>query len=239
MITTFILLALSCHCIQAFTSSSNAFHKVSTKLYSSPPATPEELIATPSLWDPIKESLNSVPAFACTNSQGQPLQYNVAGTTLAFFYLDIEAAKTELAKASDEIDEKLTITPFPLGEVFALSIQKTALMIPSEAGLTAAGAPLGMNPVGQQVPLFGCLSMIETLEDGTTNIPLFLSQKEAQKAMDMALETVEDDKKDEFEISILPLAGAIQAQANEGGKKSFTYVPEQSSLDYLRLLEEK
>lgn len=233
----------TCLHIDAFTSSTVVRQRslVSTTLHSTP-GTPQELIATPSLWDPIKESLNAVPAFACTNSKGQPLQYNIggagdAGATLAFFYLDINAAKTELAKASAEVNgEELKLTPFPMGEVFAMSTQNQALLIPSGDGLTAAGAPLGMNPVGQQVPLFGCLSMVETLPDGTSNIPLFLSQKEAKEAMNMALEGVEENK-DAFEVTVIPLAGAIQTQAKESGKRSFNYVPERSSLDYLRSLE--
>eukprot|EP00547_Thalassionema_nitzschioides_P013960 CAMPEP_0194234850 /NCGR_PEP_ID=MMETSP0158-20130606/2477_1 /TAXON_ID=33649 /ORGANISM="Thalassionema nitzschioides, Strain L26-B" /LENGTH=245 /DNA_ID=CAMNT_0038968145 /DNA_START=23 /DNA_END=757 /DNA_ORIENTATION=- len=237
---SFILLALACHHVcQAFTSSSTVLRQkcshvvASTKLHSTPPATPQELIETPSIWNPIKESLNSVPAFACTNSEGQPLQYNVGGATLAFFYTDIEAAKTELAKASEEMsgeNTKLKLNPFPLGEVFAMGAQNMALLIPSSDSLTAAGAPLGMNPVGQQVPLFGCLSMVETLPDGTSDIPLFFSEKEAKEAMDMALKSVEDEKmKDQFEVTVMPLAGAIQTQAKELGKRTFTYVPEQSS----------
>ena len=46
----------------------------------------------------------------------------------------------------------LTITPFPVGEIFEMGVKKQALLVPSQDAIEAAGAPAGMNPVGQQVP---------------------------------------------------------------------------------------
>ena len=95
-----------------------------------------------------------------------------------------------------------------------------------------------MNPVGQQVPLFGCMDMVEDLPDGSAMVPMFLSKAEADDAMGMALEGLEDEEKAKFKVDVLPLAGAIQMQADSLGKINFTYVPPKSSLDYLRSLEE-
>jgi hypothetical protein len=209
------------------------------------PQTPEELIETPDIWEPLKESLNTVPCYACTNDQGQPLQYNVGDLPLAFFYLDIDAAEVELKKAQEEAAKesamsgmKLFLTPFPLGEVFEMGVKKIALVVPSQDGIEGAGAPAGMNPVGQQVPLFGCMDMVEDLPDGSAMVPMFLSKAEADDAMGMALEGLEDEEKAKFKVDVLPLAGAIQMQADSLGKINFTYVPPKSSLDYLRSLEE-
>ena len=132
----------------------------------------------------------------------------------------------------------LTITPFPVGEIFEMGVKKQSLLVPSQDAIEAAGAPAGMNPVGQQVPLFGCMDMVENLPDGSTMVPMFLSKDEAEDAMKMALEGVDDEDKSKFQVNVLPLAGAIQMQANSLGKKSFTYVPPASSLDYLRSLEQ-
>lgn len=201
------------------------------------PQSVEELLASPDIWGPLKETLNDVPAFACTNDQGQPLQYNVGEKPLAFFYLDISAAKAELVKAKKEVpDLELNLSPFPLGEVFEMGAKQMALIIPSQEGIESAGAPAGTNPVGQQVPLFGCMDMVETLPDGSSMVPLFLSQADADAAISMALESVSDDMKDKFEVNVFPLAGAVQMQAGTIGKRSFSYVPPQSSLDYLRSL---
>lgn len=207
----------------------------STSLHSSPSSL-EELLSSDS-WDPIKNNLNSVPAFACANDQGQPLQYNVGGNPLAFFFLDIDAAKDELQKAEDEMKmDGLSLVPFPLGEVFEMGAKQMALVIPSSAAIESAGAPKGTNPMGQQIPLFGCLDMIETLPDGTSNVPLFLSMDEAKEAMNMALESVPEEEKSKFDVTVIPLAGTVQMQATNPNK-SFTYVPPMASLEYLKSLE--
>ena len=54
---------------------------------------------------------------------------------------------------------------------------------------------------------------------------------EAKDAMNMALEGLEDISK--FDVTVIPLAQAIQMQAITPEKK-FTYVPSESSLKYLR-----
>lgn len=209
-----------------------------TRLHATPPPKSlEHLIATPSMWDPIKNDLNAVPAFACANDQGQPLQYNVGSGPLAFFFLDIKAAKEELEKARQDTKlDGLNLIPFPLGEVFEMGAKQMALIVPSQKSIEDAGAPPLMNPLGQQVPLFGCMDMTQNRPDGSSMVPLFLSMEEAKEAMDMALQTVPDAEKSQFDISVIPLAGAVQMQATRSDR-SFTYVPPTSSIDYLRSLE--
>jgi hypothetical protein len=157
---------------------------------------------------------------------------------LAFFFLDIEAAKEELEKAKQDTaslteEGGLNLVPFPLGEVFEMAAKQMALIIPSQKSIEDAGAPSGMSPLGQQVPLFGCMDMTQNRPDGTSMVPLFLSMDEAKEAMDMALQAVPDEEKSKFDISVIPLAGAVQMQATRSDK-SFTYVPPTSSMDYLR-----
>lgn len=203
----------------------------------SSPQSPDELISNPSVWNPIKESLNAVPCFACTNAQGQPLQYTIGGQLLAFFYLDIEAAFKEKLTAENEGIPGLSLTPFPLGEVFEMGIQQKAIVIPSQKAVEQAGAPKGMDPIGQQVPVFGCMDLVENLEDGSTMVPMFLNKMEAENAMQMALEN--SAQKGEFQITVMPLAGAVQTQVKEFGRRAFTYVPDNSSLDYLRSVQQQ
>lgn len=209
---------------------------ISTSFHAAPDSL-EDLIDISDQWDPIKNDLNMVPAFACTNDQGQPLQYDVGTGPLAFFFLDIDAAKDELQKAKDDTKmEGLNLVPFPLGEVFEMAAKKLAMVVPPQKGIEAAGAPSGMNPLGQQVPLFGCMDVVETLADGTSMVPLFLSMDEAKEALNMALEGLPADEQSKFDVTVMPLAGAVQMQATNSDK-SFTYVAPRSSLDYLQSLE--
>jgi len=200
------------------------------------PSSPEELINNPSIWQPIKEALNIVPAFTCTNEQGQPLQYAIGGSMIAFFYLDIDAAKYELETAQKEATlagNTLKLNPFPLGEVFELAVKQKALLVPSQEAITAAGAPSGTSPVGQQVPLFGCMELLENLPDGSTTTPLFLDQNEAEEAMSKALQGSSEVDKEGYKVEILPLSASIQKQATSQGKKSYTYVSPRASIEYL------
>jgi hypothetical protein len=155
---------------------------------------------------------------------------------LAFFFLDIDAAKEDLEKAKQETKmDGLNLVPFPLGEVFEMAAKQMALIVPSQKSLEDAGAPPGMNPVGQQVPLFGCMDMTQDRLDGTSMVPLFLSMEEAKNAMNMAMEGIPDAEKSRLDVSVIPLAGAIQKQATKSDV-SFTYEPPASSLEYLRSL---
>jgi hypothetical protein len=223
--------------IQRKSLSTRKSFSTSSCLHAAPDSL-QDLVNTSNLWDPIKNDLNSVPAFACTNDQGQPMQYDVGSGPLAFFFLDVDAAKVELQKAKEDTKmEGLNIVPFPLGEVFEMGVKELAMIVPSQKCIEDAGAPSGMNPMGQQVPLFGCLDMTEDLADGTSMVPLFLSMDEAKEAMNMALADVPEAEKVKFDVTIMPLAGAVQMQASNSDK-SFTYVAPRSSLDYLLSLDD-
>ena len=116
--------------------------------------------------------------------------------------------------------------PAIFGAVFALVLVDNKLPI-------AAGAPPGTSPVGQQVPLFGCMELLENLPDGSTMTPLFLDQSEAEEAMSNALQSLSEVEKEQFKVEILPLSTSIQMQATSQGKKSYTYVSPRASIDYL------
>lgn len=197
------------------------------------PSSVEELISTPDIWGPIKQELDHVPVFSCANEQGQPMQYQIGEKPLAFFFCDIEAAKEDLQKANAETKvDGLQVLPFPLGEAFEMGAKQLAAVIPSVGALESAGAPQGLNPVGQQVPLFGCMEIAANQPDGSSMTPLFFTFEEAEAAMNMALEAAGGgDSK--FEVSILPLTKAVQTMATSAEKKYIFEAPT-SSLDYLR-----
>ena len=181
------------------------------------PSSVEELISMPDVWGPIKAELDHVPVFSTANSQGQPLSYTVGSSSVGLFFCDIDAAKAELEKAKTETKmEGLQILPFPLGEIFEMGGKKMAAIIPGAAALEAAGAPKDINPVGQQVPLFGCME-IQADFDGTSKTPLFFTYQEAEDAMNMALQGAEEGEQ-KFEVTVMPLVRAVQTMATNKDK---------------------
>ncbi len=246
LIISIILQPLITHLVGAFTihSFTTKSHSSPSKLYSStPPSSLQELLSNSSKWTPIKQELDHVPIFTITNDQNQPLQYNVGGTkTFAFFFIDVDAVKNELTKAKGETNmesDTLQITPFPLGEIFELAAKEMAVIVPSVQGLEGAGAPKGLNPIGQQVPLFGCMDIQVNVGSGDgdsmmTSTPLFFTFEEAENAMNMALgEAGGSDGGKKFEVTVMPLVKAVQTMVmNEN--KSFLLEAPKSSLDYLR-----
>lgn len=207
-----------------------------TRSYAAP-SSMEELFATPEIWGPIKKELNVVPVFSCSNESGQPMQYGVENSKVAFFFTDLYAAKVEFEKSKEETKlDGLQLLPYPLGDIVEMAAKRSALIIPSEASLIAAGAPKGTNPMGQILPLFCYMELSQDREDGSSSTPLFISKADADDALKQALNGVEDDIS-KFTIQIFPLTQAIQIVARSEGKKVYTFVPSVEAIDFLRSLE--
>ena len=218
------------------------------------PTTPEQMFASEG-WQPIKAELDSLPIFCVANEQGQPLQYRVNDeTTMPFFYCDAGAAQDELTKARAETQEdvaaKLGIIPFPLGQAFELMAQNRAAIIPSAVALEQAGAPAGTNPLGQQVPLFCCMEVMQARpSDGKPVLPIFMDHTQATAAMQEALATDGpnnnnnnnnnssggDGTPSEFEIVSLSLPRAVELLAtNAEDAPSFHFLPSPASMEYIQ-----
>jgi hypothetical protein len=59
--------------------------------------------------------------------------------------------------------------------------QDEAVIVPSKRAILQAGAPPGSNPIGQQVPLFACMEIMQSNEDGTCGVlPLFMDLDESE-----------------------------------------------------------
>lgn len=184
-------------------------------------------------WPAIKKDMNTVPVFCCANREGQPLKYQVQEYQLAFFFCDVEGAKVELAKAKKETSiEGLDIVPYPLGEVFQLASENQAIIIPSAESLAAAGAPAEVDPIGQQIPLFACMEIMQQLEDGTAVLPLFFKLEEAQAALKMALEADGGDASD-FEITGLSLEQAVESLATVPETPAFQFITPAASIEHI------
>jgi hypothetical protein len=232
LISTISLLSFSSS--SAFTPS---FNKATISRLHAGPSNMVELFEAKEIWDPIKKELNAVPVFSCSNEKGQPMQYGVEGSKVAFFFTDVYAAKVELEKSKEETKmDNLNLLPFPLGEVVEMAAKKSALIIPSEGSLMAAGAPKGINPLGQILPLFCYTELSQDRDDGSSLTPLFISKADAEEALKMALEGSGEDISS-FELQIFPLTQAIQGAARSEGKKAYTFVPAADAIEFLRNLE--
>mmetsp|Transcript_45624 Transcript_45624/g.68833 ORF Transcript_45624/g.68833 Transcript_45624/m.68833 type:complete len:244 (+) Transcript_45624:57-788(+) len=190
-------------------------------------------------WKPIEEELDTVPIFTCANEKGQPLQYSVdvndESFPVPFFYTDVGDALEELEKAREEtkMGDKLDIIPFPLGKAFQLWATDKAVLVPSKTAIQQAGAPPGANPLGQQVPLFACMDIMQEGEDGKPVLPLFFVLEEANIAVKEATEA-DGGSADDFEVVSLSLPRAVELLAGVAEGPAFQFIPPQSSIKHIQ-----
>ena len=154
---------------------------------------------------------------------------------IAFFYCDIDDAKEELVKARKETKlEELDLIPFPMGDIFESRVQQKCMIIPGKKALSAAGAPEGSNPLGQQIPLFGCMKIMQETQDGEKVLPLFMDFDEAQDAMEMALQMDGGDSAG-FEVVGLSMERAIEQLSGntEGEAPAYQFIPPSTSLKHI------
>jgi len=135
-------------------------------------------------WPHLQGLLDELPVFTVANGDGQPLEYQTAADRkLAIFYTDVEAAmkQTEAAKVQFP-DLGCDIITTGLGCAYKLSGEGAALIVPGVADLQGAGAPEGVNPMGQEVPLFACMELTREGDDGA-KVPLFMSYADCAEAV--------------------------------------------------------
>ena len=189
-------------------------------------------------WRAIQKDLDKVPIFAVATPEGNPLAYQVRINdneyVVPFFYCDVADALDELEGAmTNSALEGLDIVPFPLGKAFELWCNDEAVIVPSKEALQQAGAPPGTNPVGQQVPMFACLEIMEENEDdGTGRLPLFMSWDDANAAVKEAV-GADGGNTEDFDVVCLSLSGAIEQLATIPESPGFHFIPPSTSMKYI------
>ena len=89
-------------------------------------------------WPQLQGMLDELPVFTLANEEGQPLQFKIGEKSLAIFYADVEAAKTQLANAQKQSpDITCDLMPVGLGSAFKLSCESKAMVVPGIAELIA------------------------------------------------------------------------------------------------------
>ena len=146
----------------------------------------------------------------------------------------MDEAKEELEKAKTASTvEGLDVLPFPLGKAFQMWAQDEAVIVPSKMAVVQAGAPPGTNPIGQEVPLFACMDIMQSNEDGSgAMLPMFLSLADAQKAVSDAV-AAEGANPDDFEVVSMSLGRAVELLATVPETPAFQFVGPKRSFEYI------
>jgi hypothetical protein len=189
-------------------------------------------------WKPIEADLNKLPIFTVATQDGKPLAYTVEtkgnSYTAPQFYIDIDDALEELQKAKDSTGlEGLDLVPYPMGQAFQLWASDQAIIVPNKEAILQAGAPEGTDPIGQQVPLFACMDIMQETEDGRSLLPLFMVLEDANLAMEQALEA-DGGTKEDFEVVSLSLSRAVEMLATVPETPAFQFIPPSSSVKYIQ-----
>ena len=180
-------------------------------------------------WPQLQGELDGIPVFTVANEDGQPLQYQVGGQSLAIFYADVEAAKKQLADAQGQFpDLNYDMIPVGLGSAYRLSCDGKGMVVPGMAELQALGAPEDAQPMGQELPLFMGAGMSQETDEGPV-LPLFMSHADCAAAVAKAtgVAGVAD------EISGLALASVVEARLDDASSEAFSFVAPSASLQHV------
>jgi hypothetical protein len=226
--------------IQAFVITNTTPNRRSSVIVAAAeePGSAEDLFASEG-WQPIKEDLNQLPVFTVATKEGNPLAYEIEtkGKTFSVpcFFCDIEEARKELedTKQKSGSMERIDLVPFPLGQAFELWAKDEAVIVPSKHAILQAGAPPGTNPIGQQVPLFACMDIMEEGENGKGVLPLFMVLEEANAALVDAVEA-DGGSVDDFEVVSLSLNRAVDLLATVPETPAFHFIPPAASMKYIQ-----
>lgn len=187
------------------------------------------------LWPALVKQLDRLPVFTVANAAGQPLEYQIDGEPTAMFYADVEAAKEELATARKSFPElDCDLIPAGVGSVYKLTCERKAMLLPATADLTAAGAPPDAPAMGQPLPLFTCLEMSQSSENGKPKLPLFMAWADCAAAVSQATQT--DGPEDKLEIVGLSLPSVIERLSSlteEEDGPAFVFIPSSASAKHI------
>jgi hypothetical protein len=243
------------------------------------PANVEKLFQSAG-WKPIQANLDRLPLFTCANPEGQPLAYTIERInsetgekevyTVPFFYCDVDDALEELAKVQkatstttitttelkgDDDNNKragLDLIPFPLGKAFQMWATDQAVIVPNQRAIVQAGAPPNSNPVGQHVPLFCCMELMQSSSSSQSSspksedprddddnappvLPLFMTKEEANAAVAEAVQLSGGTTTvDELEVVSLSLNRAVTLLAlSPEDTPAFQFIPPKKSLQFI------
>lgn len=183
-------------------------------------------------WKALATQLDRLPVFTVANAEGQPLQYEIDGTPTALFYADVDAAKAELTNAVKEFPElNCDLIPVGVGSAYKLTCEGKAILLPSVADLTAAGAPAGVSAMGQPLPLFACMEMSQEI-NGSPVLPLFMAWSDCAAAVSQATSLDSPDEK--LEIVGLSLPSVVERLMGvESESTAFTFIPPSASAKHI------
>ena len=202
----------------------------------------EDLFAS-AAWQPIERDMNALPVFTCANAEGNPLAYTLdtpdgKSYTVPFFFTDVDDCQDELDRAKEKGATDLSVIPYPLGKAFQLWALDKAVIVPNKEAVVQAGAPPGVNPIGQQVPLFACMDIMRSTEDGGSVLPMFMTYADAEMALKEAVGN-DGGNVDDFEVVSLSLNKAVEQLVNNPETPSFQFVASEKSFNFINKYNEE
>ena len=237
----FVVLAFVADRINSFVIANPATRRQTVSLPAANGETPSNVndLFKSDGWKPIQKDLDELPVFTCASEEGKPLAYTIEMKDethkVPFFFCDVEDAEEELRKAKENTGlSELGIIPFPLGRAFQMWAQDDAVIVPNKETILQAGAPPGTNPIGQHVPLFACMDIAQSNEDGTGNfLPLFMALEEANAAVAEAIKA-DGGNPDDFEVVSLSLQRAVELLATVSETPAFRFIAPAKSFRYIQ-----
>lgn len=112
-----------------------------------------------------------------------------------------------------------------------------AIIIPNKKAIVQAGAPPNTNPMGQEVPLFACMDIMRSSEDGTGGsvLPLFMDLDDANAAVEQAVKLDGGvTSVEEMEVVSLSLNRAVELLATVPETPAFQFIAPEKSFQYIQ-----
>eukprot|EP00322_Chrysochromulina_rotalis_P003084 CAMPEP_0115857896 /NCGR_PEP_ID=MMETSP0287-20121206/15813_1 /TAXON_ID=412157 /ORGANISM="Chrysochromulina rotalis, Strain UIO044" /LENGTH=287 /DNA_ID=CAMNT_0003312133 /DNA_START=15 /DNA_END=879 /DNA_ORIENTATION=- len=192
----------------------------------------------------VVAALDKLPLFAVANKDGQPLRFKMDAREPAVFFADLEAAKAQRAETKKQQPD-CDLIAVGLGSAYKLSLDGRGTIVPGIADLRAAGAPADAQPLGQELPLFGCTKLSRYGDEGLI-MPLFMSHADCAAAVEQATNPDADDP-DDAPITPLSLQSVIE-QLCDPSSPAFSFMAPKASVQhvehyvgsgvYMRVVEE-
>ena len=201
-------------------------------------------------WSPLQAHLDELPAFTCTNQDGEPLGFEQNGKEVSVFFMDVDVAEAQLAGWREQYPElNLRLLGVGLGEALKRSIQGEAVIFPSQAAIEAAGEE--WNP--EEVPLYACLVMSKESRDGSGGMvtPFFCDPLDARENLAQAYEKIQkelgeldEDQKNALSLVVTSLPKAVELvlegkEKETCGDDRFEFIPPSRSVAYLQSAAEE
>ena len=177
-------------------------------------------------------AFDRLPVFTVAK-EGKPMAYRIGDRQeQAIFYADVEAAKARLSATKKDTPE-CDVVAVGLGTAYKLSCESKGVIVPGVADLRAAGAPEGVQAMGQDLPLFVCMKLGRYVEDQGVVVPIYMSHADCAAAVKEATNADAPDTDGPLEIAPLSLQSVVD-RLLDPSSPAFSFVAPTASLQHVQ-----